>query len=76
MCAWMCWGFPLGGKGKKDEEGEGEEKEEEEGRRWPKGTDLEFVEMHYGMLDRWEKKFVDFDEMYSEFENRECIGEL
>jgi len=74
VVAWMKWGFPIlkgSGDGNENEEENvevkdiGKEEEEDDatneggnGSGWPRGTDLKFVEMHYGMLDRWQEKYV------------------
>lgn len=67
--AWMKWGFPLEGEGDGVEESKDEKEEEAKGESesasdWPKGTNLEFVERHYGILDGWQKKYVDSQETY------------
>lgn len=74
VVAWMKWGFPMDGKvqqvaGSREEEKnkDGGRSEVESGSDWPKGTNLEFVERHYGMLDGWQEKYVDSEETYGVF---------
>lgn len=37
---------------------------EEDDVGWPQGTNLAFVDAHYGMLDRWRSKYIDWEETY------------
>ena len=73
MAAWARWTFPyvFSEKEKIEKEQEKLEKEKEKAKglytEWPPGANLEICDVKFGALERLKNKYVDPENMYSEF---------